>query len=276
VGEGVFRIPGWWTNRDHAEGQTRSLSSPRIPPDIASFMISALDSPILTAFLISSSKTFTCPYDTAEGVIDARGVSTATTCSMDPWSTFNYASNKPPNSTVLLPAGTITTATPWALAQRTRLVGQGSCPVSGCGSSNLTTIKACDGSGNCSQTFSQGNYLSNAVLQMGSLQACPPGVAAQCKQKTYSNCNGVVIEHLRVDTSSLSGVRGIENDISEELLIFAKYSDAVIPKRSWSAALRVANRSRGTCCSRRQPSRFSTPQDCPWANNLAPLEMTGM
>jgi hypothetical protein len=148
-----------------------------------------------------------------EGVIDARGVSNlnCTANPINPWTGFVYGTNSPPDNVVLLPAGTIQISTAWTLPARTRLVGQGSCLGSAC--AMLTTIQACNGS----TTPCHGRTLAGDILQMGGLVGgvyfCPPG---QGNPDRY-NCNGVVIEHLRLDGNNVAGVSGIDNQYSQEL-----------------------------------------------------------
>ena len=69
-------------------------------------------------------------------VVDARGVPTPSTCSVNPWNPLLNSGNQFAN-TVLLPPGTITISASWILPNRTHLIGQGP---------NSTVIKASSGS----------------------------------------------------------------------------------------------------------------------------------
>ncbi len=139
------------------------------------------------------------------GVIDARGINTSNStsasgaliCTYSPWSSssgktlpFN------PNAVILLPAGIIglkSTAAPWVLPDRTRIIGVGS----GANGLSVTTLQA-------------GTGVTGAMIEMGagSSTVCPA---------TNNVCNGVGVEDLRLDGANVAGVIGIQNQYSQEL-----------------------------------------------------------
>jgi len=128
-------------------------------------------------------------------VVDARGFplpkgKQTYPCSLDPWPTY---SSGPGSNTVLLPAGTIVlnSGVKWILSNNTRIAGEGP---------NLTVVQA-------------GSGFSGEMIDMGNQSTCP----ASTGNPTTWDCQGVVIEHLRVDGGGNTSVSGIFNRFSEEL-----------------------------------------------------------
>lgn len=144
-------------------------------------------------------------YGHSEGVIDARGVSPTVLngiCSSSPWSGLAHSVN----STVLLPAGTIKTSATWVVPAFTKLVGQGACSPGSGSCSTLTTIQA-------TTSLAYMIQMGDHDPSKGNNGACPQGL---CVTTRY-NCNGVGIEHLRLDGNNNTGIGGILNEYSEEL-----------------------------------------------------------
>ena len=147
------------------------------------------------------------PYNGA-GVIDARGINTsnsssssgALTCNYSPWSSSSgqQSFTSFPNAVILLPAGTIglkSTATPWVLPDRTRIIGVGS----GANDTFVTTLQA-------------GPGVSGPMIEMGGSSGTPVPCPA-----TSNVCNDVAVEDLRIDGANVAGVIGIQNQYSQEL-----------------------------------------------------------
>jgi len=129
------------------------------------------------------------------GVIDARGLpgttGTSMTCAAGttPWNNGSAYVATP--STILLPAGTITTSASWVLPQNTKLIGTAKGNAIGITNNYIfeTMIQA------------SANF-SGAVVQFGD-----PG---QCS----SGCQGISVEHLTINGNGNAGytMNGIEND----------------------------------------------------------------
>jgi hypothetical protein len=114
------------------------------------------------------------PGGYSAAVIDARGLVNSTpptsmTCAANttPWNNGSTYVNKP--STILLPAGTITTSVPWVLPGNTKLIGI-----------------ATSGNNSLLDTTIQASFSSGAVLQFGDSH-CPS-----------SGCQGISVEHLSI------------------------------------------------------------------------------
>jgi hypothetical protein len=133
-------------------------------------------------------------------VVDARGITSPSTLActhgVNPWTTNTYFSF---SNVVLLPSGTITIDSTWALPSRTQLIGQGP---------NLTTIQTCTTSNICQKSFT-----GTDIVDMGT-----SGNSGICFNPINSNtdCPAVGIEHLRIDGSN-NQVNGIVNCCSQEL-----------------------------------------------------------
>ena len=127
--------------------------------------------------------------------IDARGVSTTTSCasSETPWQSPGNTTLTQP-SILLLPAGTITSKATWQIPAGTRLVGMGS------GSTKITTIK---------------NTTSSTILQMGT-SSCSP-----------SPCVGVAVEHLSITGSSATSDAIYNNNAGQGSYVNDVYINSV-------------------------------------------------
>jgi hypothetical protein len=138
-------------------------------------------------------------YPAAGAVIDARGISgTALTCTLgSPWLEGTTYANVP--STILLPAGTITISSTWALPSSTRVLGEGSAdPLQngiGSTSSQQTTIQACNPTGSC--------FNGSAMIQLG--DNCPT-----------PSCMAVSIEDVTLNGGNQT-IDGIVNSASQDL-----------------------------------------------------------
>jgi hypothetical protein len=136
-----------------------------------------------TIYGILVNKWGVAAYPSSGAVVDARGISSALTCTLgSPWTEGSNTATLP--STILLPAGTIQISTPWVLPSNTRLIGEGeSDPRSAVPG---TTIQA------ASQIQLQ------AMIQFGSSAVCSSG------------CSGISVERLTIDGNSLF-LHGISN-----------------------------------------------------------------
>lgn len=129
-------------------------------------------------------------------VIDARGVSNLacpTTGTHTPWSYGGTVYT--PSSTILLPAGTITTSSAWTLPNGTRLVGEGSGSVI----SSLTAVTTIQSS-------------ASTIINMGagSTTYCPLVNSAYV-------CTGVSVEDLVINGNGTGGsTAGIYNNNAQE------------------------------------------------------------
>ena len=140
-------------------------------------------------------------YNTANSngvVIDARGIATPQNCTnvtgsrfANPWSVISARASYA--NIVLLPTGSIYLAKSWVLPTDTRIIGEGA---------SLTTILPCT-----TTVCGSGQALSGDLIDMGSSSICPGS----------SDCQAVVIEHLGLNGSNVSGVNGIVNSASQEL-----------------------------------------------------------
>jgi hypothetical protein len=135
-------------------------------------------------------------YPAKAGVIDARGVSNlstaCTTTDGNPWAGIT----NPPPTTVLLPAGTIKSVTPWILPSGTKLVGEGG-----------------EDPGLNNNTFGR------TIIQAQPNFQCPTGCTDADKpvltMGVAKGCTGVSIEDLVIDggpaASNNVDVNGIDN-----------------------------------------------------------------
>lgn len=136
-----------------------------------------------------------------KGVIDARGILPPSggtlSCSTNPFP----SGGSTVGATVLLPAGTISgVSNQWELPSNTHLIGQGPGAYGATTASGATVIQ-----------FSLSGGTSTApmyMLEIGDTSLCG----------SNDDCNGISIEHLRIDASNSSGyVVGIFNDVGQEL-----------------------------------------------------------
>jgi len=132
------------------------------------------------------------PFYHARGLIDARGIFPSAgsnlTCSTNPFQGGKY-NGQTPYVTVLLPAGTIGINSTWVLQQNMHIVGEGS---------NVTTLQA-------------SSFTGSAIMYMGD---DPSFALSVC---VGDDCNGIAIEHLRLDGGNISGLDGIFNNSAQEL-----------------------------------------------------------
>ncbi len=153
-------------------------------------------------------------------VIDARGFSTPQTCVSggstnhpNPWSASAGYS-----TVVLLPPGPIYITASWILPEYTDLVGEGSSLTS---SPLPTTLVACTvalcGSGQA--------FANSDMIDMGSSAICPGSPV---------DCHGVIIEHLALNGSNVSGLNGIVNMAAQEL---SRVDDVVLTNMGASSVL---------------------------------------
>jgi hypothetical protein len=140
----------------------------------------------INAALLNLANTTTYPQYGGQGVIDARGISVSSACSMSPWGGTAPTGGWPP-ATILLPPGVISIDTTWFLPSGTRLVGEGS-SIAG---ASITSIQAEAG-------------FTGWMIQMGSTATgfCPTG-----------GCTSVSVEDLVLDGSKVTSgtVNGIGN-----------------------------------------------------------------
>jgi hypothetical protein len=167
------------------------------------------------------------PY-TGAGVIDARGITPggSNSCSANPWAGFT--STTAPSSVVLLPSGTITLSSGanWVLPTGTRVIGEGPGASGGTTSSpSVTTIVA-------------GTSFTGTMIAMGSSTICG------------SICFGVSVEDLSLNGSALSGVVGIENDVSQE----RSYVSRVSMYQMAGTGLKIGTAGSGAGCCQAQNS----------------------
>lgn len=158
-------------------------------------------------------------------VVDARGITPAG-CTTNPFSTGS-APTKP--STVLLPAGTITLSTAWAIPTLTQVIGQGA---------GVTILKAV--SSGFTDPFFVLSPTNPAVIHMG----VPNTVAAPPLSGKIAF--SVVVAHLTIDGNrqSLSGteVDGIDNNNAEE----QSYVDDVMIQNVLGNGLYLSNDPQGS------------------------------
>jgi hypothetical protein len=146
--------------------------------------------------LNTGTTTSNCPEYHGKGVIDARGVVSSSgnfACTANPFPAATSTNNTGAYVTVLLPAGTIPITGAWVLPPNTRLIGEGSV------SPAPTTIKPGTG------------FPDSALIYMGDE---PTASFFYCPN---NDCNGISIEHLALDGSSVSGLSGIVNNYAQEL-----------------------------------------------------------
>jgi hypothetical protein len=139
------------------------------------------------------------PLYNNKGLVDARGISPpsgrAFACSVNP---FPSSGGHSVSVSVLLPAGQIPITGTWVLGPNMRLVGQGPGVI---GSSDVAG----------GTTLSPGSaFTGPALISMGDEPSQPVTICGD------NNCNGISIEHLRLDGSSVN-VIGITNNWSQEL-----------------------------------------------------------
>jgi hypothetical protein len=126
-------------------------------------------------------------------VVDARAINPGTIqyCSVN-WANTVSTSFA---TTILLPSGTIATATTWILPSYTHVIGEGP---------GLTVVEAC----NTNISVCSGAFTGSEMIDMGSTSVC-----------ILNDCNDVTVERLSLDGNGVSGlnINGIVNQYSQEL-----------------------------------------------------------
>jgi hypothetical protein len=146
------------------------------------------------------------------GVVDARGINSglSNSCAGSP---FTGAHTIAVPSTVLLPAGTITTSKVWILPNGTKIVGEGA----GSSGSSVTMLTA------------SGFLIHGTMLQMGSSSVCPS-----------AGCTGIGIEDLALNGGSSGGtMNGIVNGQSQDMSYVHRvnmYQIGEIGLKVWNSA----------------------------------------
>jgi hypothetical protein len=143
-------------------------------------------------------------------VVDARGITTAASCSSSetPWLKSGIYLNQA--STVLLPAGTITVSSSWILPNGTRLMG---------------TQTATGGPG--TTLLASGLSNNSAIIQFGD---------GHCGS---TPCTGITVENLTLDGNGATNIIGILNQNSQ----FQSYVDHVSLYQILGTGLKISGSS---------------------------------
>jgi len=138
----------------------------------------------------------TTNYPLFGAVVDARGISTPSTCQNSPWGQPSNAYANVP-SVILLPAGVITINSTWKLPDHTRIIGEGAGAPNSSGPPITGTVLA---AGSSFSPMIQFGDLSNTI--------CNDGANAGI-------CYGISVENLALDGAG-QNITGIFNEHSEE------------------------------------------------------------
>lgn len=152
------------------------------------------------------------PSTSPGAVIDARGITTPTTCTVNPWplNGSGQPSAEPP-TTVLLPAGNIGIPSEWLVASGTHLIGQ-----------------------RRDTNLNPSGFSSGFMLQMG-----PSGSSCSCP---VSGCPPVVLEQITIQGSDTIDVSGVDNECSGP----GSYVDHLILYETAGTGLKIGSGAAGS------------------------------
>jgi hypothetical protein len=186
------------------------------------------------------------------GVIDARGINPGSTnsCSVSPWASSTLTAF--PAAVILLPAGTITLqpGANWILPNATRIIGEGP----GSSGASMTSPSV--------TTITVATGFSGDMIEMGWESTTPPTgypfSPCPIKNSNVTACFGVSVESLSLNGggSTLTGVVGIENDISQE----RSYVDRVSMYSMAGTGLKIGAQPQPTsgCCQAQNSGPYSS------------------